>query len=154
MADRTVAAHVCFGDLEPQMAMLEELAATQAMDWWTINRHARAGDIALFYLMRPVCSFVAWGVVASEAVRQTQGKWKGHWVANVSQVRMLARPVSLVELRQRLPQWRYLIYPRQSVCVPPRYVVQLLTLLGIRWQDAQGGDLLRSTAEGDPDGPS
>jgi hypothetical protein len=136
MGTRDVVAHVCFGDQDPHIKELEMLAETQNQGWWTINRHASGGDVALFYIKSPVSAFVAWGVVQSEPVLRTIEPWKGHYAANVSKVLILPRRVTRVELCQRLPQWRYLNLPRQSIAVPDDIFEPLMACLGIRWQDA------------------
>jgi hypothetical protein len=136
MAARDVVAYVCFGDPEPHVGELEELAQTQGQGWWTINRHASGGDIALFYIKRPVSAFVAWGVVQSTPVLRTEEPWEGHYAANVAQVRLLGRQVTRVELCERFPEWRYLNLPRQSVAVPGDLFEPLMACLGISWQDA------------------
>lgn len=135
MAARDVVAHVFFGDPDPHVAELEERARTQEVDWWTINRHASGGDISLFYITRPMSAFVAWGVVTSQPLLRTEEPWEGHYAAYVSQVRMLPRPITRAELCERLPQWRYLNAPRQSIRVPDEFFERLMALLGIQWQD-------------------
>ncbi len=136
MAARDVVAHVCFGDPDPHLAELENLARTQDAGWWTINRHASGGDIALFYVKRPLSAFVAWGVVQSQPVLRTEEPWKGYYAASISQVRMLPRQVSRVELCARLPQWRYLNLPRKSIAVPDEFFNRLRVYLEIPWEDA------------------
>jgi hypothetical protein len=135
MPARDVVAHVCFGDPDAHLAALQELARTQEVDWWTINRHASGGDIALFYITRPVSAFVAWGVVTSQPLLRTEEPWKGYYAAEVSDVRMLPRPISRVELCERLPQWRFMKFPRRSIRVPDEHFERLMALLGIQWQD-------------------
>jgi hypothetical protein len=131
MATHPAAAHVCFGDPDDHLPVLEELARSQGADEWTVNREARGGDLALFYLMRPLSAFVAWGVVQRDAARQTRGRWRGFYIADVAGVQMLARPVPRRELCERFPEWGYLRYPRHSVRVPERFVGPLLRYLGV-----------------------
>jgi hypothetical protein len=133
---RNITAHICFGDRVPQLPKLQELACNHAVDWWTINRHATGGDIALFYIKRPLSAFVAWGVVVSGAGLRAEGPWAGHYAASVAQVRMLSRPVPRLELCQHLPEWGYLRSPRQSVAVPGEFFEPLMSALAIPWQEA------------------
>jgi hypothetical protein len=133
MRIRPTRVHICFGTPPHHLQALKEIAAGDAEpDWWTINNTAQRGDQIVFYMVRPLSAFVAVGVVASNAERVTDdtNEWFGHYHADISDVSLLPRPISLIHTRQRFPSWGWLRQPRRSTPVPGQIANKFLQFLG------------------------
>lgn len=121
--------HILLGNPEDYLYMLIEWAAGIRPDnSWTINKKAHTGDYAVFYLIQPLSCFFAVGSVTSDAwlEENPSSEWYGYYMADIADVRLLSRPVSLDEARDRFPQWGWLRQPRRSVCVPDRFAKKFL----------------------------
>lgn len=117
-----------FGTPEVHLSELERAAKRgRRLVHWTINALAKPNDRALFYMIRPLSAFVAWGTVRSKA-SLAAGKrygWPGHHMSVISDIKMLPRYVPLNELRRCLPEWGFLKQPRHSITVPDALVGKL-----------------------------
>lgn len=126
-----MAVHFCFGNPKEHLLELATLASDQSQTTWTIDRHATAGDLAVFYMTQPLSAVVAWGIVAGEPALETEGDWSGHHMAAIGGVYLLPRPVPRAALAARVPQWGFLRAPRRELRVPDEFAGSLLAGLGI-----------------------
>src|SRR5215208_5419309 len=101
MADESV--HICFGKTQEHLEELERGARgdIKPTDWWTINSSALPGHRAAFYFVLPRSEFVATGIVAEKPYLKTTGDFAGMYRAQMSGIKMLARPIHLREARSR-----------------------------------------------------
>lgn len=132
MQIRPARLHICFGTPAQHLARLQEIAAGDEPDSWTINSEALPGDQIAFYMKRPLSQFVAIGFVATEArlIKNESEEWFGHYVVDVTDVAMLPHPVSIGDARKRFPSWGWLRQPRRSTRVPGQIANKFLTFLG------------------------
>lgn len=122
--------HVCMGDPKRHEEELRRCERERDTDNWTINSKAAPGDRVVFYLKGPLSSFVAVGIVASHPEKDDGTKgWAGHYMADVSKIRMLPTPVHLRDVRKAFPKWDWLRQPRRSTAVPLAVVDRFLKLL-------------------------
>jgi len=124
--------YVCFGEPGSHLGELRNAADNDGnLEWWTVNSAARAGDEVVFYLTRPLSSFVAIGLVTSDPfiVNDPASRWSGHKAAEIASVRMLPRFVHVSEARELFPEWGFLRQPRQSTALPDELVDRFLRLL-------------------------
>lgn len=128
--DSAMAVVVCHGPAEG-VAELDELARSGDRIWWTIASTAQPGDTVFFYVMSPRSAFVASGRVTTAPSREAGRRygWPEHYMAGVSSVKFLHRPVSIAELKQRMPRWGWLSQPRRSVVVPEDQARRLRNVL-------------------------
>ena len=117
MAQHTPRVHVCFGTPDPHRHELNKLAERGKSVKWTINKAALPGDQVIFYLIRPVSSFVASAVVASKPTFRDK-YWENHYLAKIDNVQLFPRGVHLREAQKQFPEWGFLRQPRRSIQVP------------------------------------
>jgi hypothetical protein len=132
--------------------LIEDAAAGETN--WTVSKHCRPGDRILLYICAPVSAIVAVGILASqpEEVTVPSSIWFGHWLADITELRMLDQPLSRQTLLSEFPIWGYWRQPRNSVRVPEEYLPRLELLLkqspleenpfGRLIEGAWGGNLL------------
>ena len=132
MEIRPTRLNICFGTPPQHLKRLKEIAASGEPDWWTINREALPGDQIAFYMKRPLSQFVAVGVVDTkpQLIKDESDEWFGHYAADVTDIAMLPRPVSIVHARERFPSWGWLRQPRRSTRVPGQIANKFLNFLG------------------------
>ena len=124
--------HVLLGSVAEHLAILQRVARrTGSLPDWTVNSSALPGDLAAFYLRRPLSSFIALGEIADEPKKNTDRRdyWFGYYMAPIDRVTLLPRFVHLREVKRALPRWGYLKQPRRSAKVPASYVAHLLSTL-------------------------
>ncbi len=123
--------HICFGDPKIHLEQLETWQKENISNYWTINRHARKGDRALFYIKAPLSSFVALGKVMDDAYYNddVQSDWNGHYMATIGEIKLFLPPISLKEFQKMIPEWGFLKIPRQSVVVPSDIVSKINTII-------------------------
>lgn len=137
MTDDAPQVHICFGSVQEHLEELEVLATRPEGvegDWWTINSHARPGDIMIFYLKSPFKVFVASGVVDGkpERHRPGSGDWYDKYTVDIKGVRMLLRHVPFSKVRERfVERWPWLKQPRGSTRVPSLIVEEFLHFLHV-----------------------
>ncbi len=116
---QTRSIHVCLGN--EKSGHIEELQrhadGNKAIEW-TINSKAKDGDIAAFYIKRPISSFVAYGRVRGESYRSTDPNWPDQFMAMIEDLLVLPEPLhySLFEFGD----WHF-TPPQQSMRVPVAY---------------------------------
>lgn len=122
--------HICLGRPPDNYIDLREDAVV-GETIWTINRMAKKGDIALFYLVGPVCAIVARGVLVSDAKRSLdeESGWFGHYMADINELELFEQPITLAAIKSSIPQWRYWHSPMKSHPVPQPFVLPLERLL-------------------------
>jgi putative restriction endonuclease len=124
---------------------LEECSVTGDFVYWTINSKAEIDDEVFFYLIAPVSSFVARGIVQStpEQVNDPRDEWFGHFMADIGDLTMLPRWLHIRRLRSAFPAWGWLKQPRRSTRIPDKVVPQLLQMAGTpNARDGQVSDVL------------
>lgn len=126
-----MAVHFCFGRPMDHLVTLVGCAADQSPTSWTIDRHAVADDLAVFYLTQPLSAVVAWGIVAGVPALESEGEWADHHMVAVGGIHLLPRPVSRESLVTRVPEWGFLRAPRRELRVPDEHAGGLLAALGI-----------------------
>jgi hypothetical protein len=115
------ALHIVQGAPDPHLSILKRAAnGTGRLADWTVPKSAKPGDRVFFYIVRPVSSFVATGVVADLPSRNENPKdpWFGHFMAPMQKVVLLTKPVRLDEVRRALPDWGYLRNVRAGATIP------------------------------------
>jgi hypothetical protein len=125
--------YVSSGTPELHLKDLQKAADHGSVKFWTVNSKARPRDRVIFYLLAPLSSFVATGTVASPPEFQDKrgDDWYGHYMADIKDIRMLARSFPLTVARTALPEWGWLKYPRRSTRVPSDVAPRLLKLLRV-----------------------
>ena len=123
--------HILFGNPWDHLVEIARLAAgivPEEQRWWTIDREARAGDVTVFYLVRPLSCFIAVGQVITDAWLNQDPRtgWEGYYIAGVDRVKLLSRPIPLAEIRDRFPGWAWLRQPRRSIRVPEPFARKFL----------------------------
>ena len=109
--------HICIGDPERDHLKVLEKAATlgtREFDWWNINKWARPGDMAIFYMTKPSSAFVAFGTVgrrADDVSASDRSQWYGRHCFWINDAKMLPRFVTLDETKAEFPAWSYLKHP-------------------------------------------
>ena len=117
MAQHTPRVHVCFGTPDLHLPELRKLAERGKSEKWTINKAALPGDRVVFYLIRPISSFVASAMVASKPIFRDQ-HWVNQYLAKIEDVQLFPRGVHLGEAQKQFPEWGFLRQPRRSTQVP------------------------------------
>jgi hypothetical protein len=123
--------HICFGTPEIHIPELVLWSENSIAGSWTINRHAKKDDRALFYMKAPLSSFFALGRVMADAYydENEQSDWKGHYMAEIGEIKLFPLPISIKEFRAKIPEWGFLKMPRQSIIVPPDIVAKINTII-------------------------
>jgi hypothetical protein len=124
--------HVCFGTPSHHLEkLLAAAAANDSLRWWTVNRSALPGDRAIFYMISPLSSFVATGVIAEEprVMDDESSRWHGRYGAAMTDIQMLPRQVSIAEAKQQFPEWGFLRAPQRSSPVPAELAATFLSFL-------------------------
>jgi hypothetical protein len=123
--------HICFGTPEIHMPQLVLWSENSIADSWTINRHAKKDDRALFYMKAPLSSFVALGKVMADAYydENEQSDWKGYYMAEIGEIKLFPLPIPIKEFRTKIPEWGFLKMPRQSIIVPTDIVTQINNII-------------------------
>jgi hypothetical protein len=125
-----MATHVVVGRSENLAdKVIAELARVGDESGWTVPRVARSGDRVLFYLLNPEGSFVAAGVLLSDAVPGVSDQGDGAYVADVGQVAMLPRAVPRLEVVEKVPGWGWPRQPHTATTVPREHVPALMGAL-------------------------
>ena len=88
--------------------VLQEDAAAGETNW-TVSKHCRPGDRILLYICAPISAIVAVGILASDPTEDTDPTsiWFGHWLADITELRMLAEPLKRQNLIDEFPTWGY-----------------------------------------------
>lgn len=122
--------HVCLGTPSYHLDGLR-LDAERGETVWTINRRARAGDGALFYMARPVSAIVATGTLVKDPAPclDPESSWHGRAMAEIAELEMHDPFITLRELKDRIPEWVYWKSPVLSHPVPPQFARRLEYLL-------------------------
>ena len=123
--------HICFGTPEIHMPQLVLWSENSIADSWTINRHARKDDRALFYMKAPLSSFVGLGRVMADAYydENEQSDWKGYYMSEIGEIKLFPLPIPIKEFRTKIPEWGFLKMPRQSILVPPDIATKIHTII-------------------------
>lgn len=124
--------HVTHGRLsDGALEELERHARSGRGTSWTIPSRARPGDTAVFYILEPLGSFVATGLVRSPPKLQPPGRpWAGHHMALIRDIRMLAIFRHRRAVAAAVPDWRWLRAPRREATVPVDQEPAFLAALG------------------------
>ncbi len=127
---RNNAYHICLGTPQNDLDELKR-DAERGETYWTINSKAKKNDYALIYMIAPVSSIVARGVVLTDAERDTDPNnyWYRHFECHISDLEMLANPVPLAEIRRKIPEWGYWKTPIKSTRVPDNLAGKIERLL-------------------------
>jgi hypothetical protein len=98
---------------------------------WTINRHAKSGDLVLLYVCAPVSAIVATAIVVDEPEQDLDPNsiWFKSYFAEMENLRMLKEPISRNALLKGFSSWRYWTQPRNSVAVPREYEGEIRRLV-------------------------
>jgi hypothetical protein len=98
---------------------------------WTVNRHARRGDVMLLYVCAPVSAIVARATLATDPELNDDPacEWFGSYMADMHSLTMLAEPITRAALLRDFPQWGYWKQPHNSARVPKDYEAPLLRIL-------------------------
>src|SRR5438552_2302754 len=121
--------HVLQGSPEPHWTILREKASSSSrLSDWTVPKSARTGDRVVFYVVGPLSSFVATGIVAENPWKDDKRNsyWYGRYMAAVRNLTLLPRLVPLALVREALPRWRYLKSAQGTVTVPEEFAPLLL----------------------------
>jgi hypothetical protein len=104
---------------------------------WTIPSRARPGDTAVFYILEPLGSFVATGLVRSTPRLQPPGSpWEGHYMALIRDIRMLGVFPHRHAVAAAVPGWRWLRAPRREATVPAEHEPAFLAALDAPLENA------------------
>lgn len=128
MAVATIRTYVCFGDPHLHYPSLVRAAKRgQSVGHWTINPKAERNDRALFYMTGPMSSFVAWGTVRTKASLAAGERfdWPGKAMSVIGSIELFPDAVPLGGLRQCMPEWGFLRFPKKSIAVPEHLIPQL-----------------------------
>ena len=124
------AIHVCFGTPGIHLDEIEKLARKGKTGNWTINSAAVRGDRVVFYMIRPLSSFVALGHVSNEPKKGMEAAWANEYMAKIDDIRILPAHVQLRDVKKELlDDWPWLIQPRRSTVVPSKIAGRFLSLL-------------------------
>jgi len=128
------ALHIVQGRPDPHFQTLKRAASGNgSLRDWTVPRSARRGDRVFFYLVKPVSSFVASGVLAADPKRNEDksDQWYGHYYAPIRKVLLLPTPVRIDEVRNQLPDWGYLRNVRVGTTIPAHRRASFEKALGL-----------------------
>lgn len=129
---------------------LEERFADQDEALWTIHGQAVAGDRIIFYVIRPVSSFVGWGtVVGDEREEGEDHGWPGHLMGYVEVEHLAKTPLHIRDAKAKFPSWGWLRNPQRSIRVPDKYELKLLTVLSGRTGKGKAGGRKRAAPLGE-----
>ncbi len=83
---------------------------------WTLAESAQAGDLVVFYFVKPRFEFVGQGVV-KRTTQQTNSTWRAPDGSNkprgvIEGIRLFTSPVPLREAKKLLPAERWLLSPK------------------------------------------
>ncbi len=100
--------------------ILRDASRTTGRVNWTVPKHAQPRDRVFFYLVGPVSAIVATGIITEPARlnRNKRDPWFDYYMAGIRRVEVLPEPVSLLVLRQALPEWKYLNKVQGMATVP------------------------------------
>ena len=91
-------------------SVVHRLAKANKTSSWGCGKKTKAGDRLLIYFEHPHSSIVASAVALKDA---TLGE---HWpfVTRVGQIKILRSPITLAEMKEMFPHWKWLNYPRSK----------------------------------------
>lgn len=122
--------HVVVGRSENGAEEVLDNLARDGDEWgWTVPRVAEAGDHVLFYLLNPEGSFVATGVLKTDAVPGRSKEGDGRYVADIGEVKKLPRAVERLEVVDKVPGWGWPRQPHTATTVPEEHADRLLAVL-------------------------
>ena len=107
IADCGPVLHVLLGDSSGDPEALFSGVDRNGTVAWMVPKSSSEGDEVIFHLGGQ--GFVAFGAIASAPQKTDQIGW---YSAQVGNLRKLRHPVKLEMLYERLPDWKWLRYPR------------------------------------------
>jgi len=112
---------------EQQAYLLEDCAAGHTT--WTVNGYAKTGDVVLFYMTLPVGAIIARGRVARFRYDDPESSWHNRYMCDITNLELLARPISRQTILATIPGWRYWLTPILNCHTRPEHVRALESLL-------------------------
>jgi len=122
---------------------IEDAAIGETALRWTVRHGAKKGDGALFYLLNPVSSFVAFGILKRDAVmeslqvRARRASKKEHFWTTIGDIQMLHH-LTRTELMERVREFTWVKMPINSYLIPDDVLSQISKLICVR--EAEGSD--------------
>jgi hypothetical protein len=114
MFETTGSVHVGQEDATYLSQFLTATESPGRFDTWNLTKAVRLGELVLVYLMAPVSAFVGTCLVDSEQVphQGSDPRFRGKpWFHVRDAANLPNGNVSIRELKQRFPDWRYLLHP-------------------------------------------
>ena len=89
---------------------------------WSCGKKTKKEDLLLIYLIKPVSAIVATAIASSDA--KPHKKWR--FIANIKNIKIIKPPVTLAEMRQRIPESNWVKNPRSPIYYVPKDIVSRL----------------------------
>ncbi len=90
---------------------LRRTAKRRGKTWWACGKYTKKGDILLMYFQRPHSGIIA----TAKALKPAEPGRGWPYTAPIGSVKFLQSKISLDEIREMFPRWRWHNYPRSHV---------------------------------------
>ena len=107
---------------------IHKFAKNKMTSSWGCGKQTKAGDRLLIYFEQPHSSIVATAVASKDAV---PGESRPY-VTRIGQIQLLRVPISLSEMQEMFPRWKWLNYPRAKQYLDKTKAAALLKRVSLR----------------------
>lgn len=102
-----------------------ELLQKKEASWWSCGKETKEGELLLIYLIKPISAIVAMATTSSGA--KPRKAWR--FGADIKNIKIIEPPITLSEIRQQIPEWRWAKSARRATYLNETKVINKLLKL-------------------------
>jgi hypothetical protein len=107
---------------------IHRLAKLKKESRWACGKNTKAGDVLLIYFLQPHSEIIASSVALKDA--QPGNYWP--FMTRIGKIRLLSSPITLAEMKEMFPRWKWLNYPRSKQYLDKAKAAALLKRAGLK----------------------
>ena len=110
MNGRTQIVHGGSDKKNGDFSLIQNLAKAKKSSSWACGKETKAGGTLLIYFGKPHSAIIASAVALKDS---TPGDY-WPYVTRIDEIKILPMPITLAEMQEKFPRWKWLNYPRAN----------------------------------------